>query len=252
MRRLGLVLAACMIAAMICGCGNAGVASEATSSGSEADTVAAIDAGSEAAEAADTARESGKPAYAPGESDVSTLEELKTAAADMANTKLHIAADIRVPEKYTLERAGDLEIVIDEGVAISVSGEFEIVNCILSNNGNITVSGIFVYGLTNFNNNGALTVENGGSVTCGQSNASSSGSVTVKKGAEFFIERGTVFGNAGELINDGYTCVQDGGQLNDQGGSVVNNGTMDINSYYNGDITAITGTGTLNDNREQG
>lgn len=252
MRRLGLVLAACMIAAMICGCGNARVASEASSSGSEADTAAAIDSGSEASETADTARESGKPTYAPGESAVSTLEELKTAATDAANTKLHIAADISIPEQYSLERAGDLEVVIDEGVTLSVNGEFEIVNCILSNNGSMAVSGVFVYGLTNFNNNGALTVEDGGSVTCGQSNASSSGSVTVREGAEFYIERGTIFDNAGEVINEGHFCVRDGGQLNDQGGSVVNNGTMDINSYYNGDITAITGTGTLNDNREQG
>ncbi len=85
---------------------------------------------------------------------------------------------------------------------------------------------------------------------CGQSDALNSGSVTVKEGAEFFIEHGTMFGNTGTMANEGYICVQDGGQLNDQGGLIANDGTLDINSYYNGDIAAITGTGTLNDNRE--
>lgn len=61
---------------------------------------------------------------------------------------------------------------------------------------------------------------------------------------------GTIFGNVDVLTAEGYLCVQDGGQLNDEGGAIVNNGTIDLISYYNGDISAIAGAGTLNDNRE--
>jgi hypothetical protein len=33
-------------------------------------------------------------------------------------------------------------------------------------------------------------------------------------------------------------------------GSIINNGTIDLYSYCEGDITRMTGTGTLNDHRQ--
>jgi hypothetical protein len=242
MRKLGLILLACLTAATLCACGNiAGNEETAPAAGAEsALTVSNI-----------TSSESAEPTFASGEVAVSTLEELKTAAADTANTKLHIAGDIDISEEYTLERADDLEVVVDEGVTLTVSGAFTIVSCTLTNNGDMFISGSFVYGISNLINNGSMTIGRG-KVTSGQSNAVNNGEVAVEMDGQLFIERGTIFDNAGSLINQSYICVQDGGQLNDKGGTVVNNGTMDINSYYNGDITKITGTGTLNDNREQG
>ncbi len=182
---------------------------------------------------------------------VTTYEELKSAAKDASITKIDIIADIDITEDYTMERSGDLEICVSEGMTLTVSGSFEMVDCTLKNNGFMTVSGSFIYGISDFVNSNVLSVAGGGSVSCGQSNAVNYGFVTVEQGAEFFIERGTIFDNSGTISNYGLINVRDGGQLNDQGGTIENNGTIDLSSYYNGDITLITGTGTLNDNRGQ-
>ncbi len=181
---------------------------------------------------------------------VTSFEELKNAVKDTSTTEITIAADIEITEDYTLERSDDLDIHIDEGVSLTISGAFELVSCTLTNDGLITINGSFVYGISDFINNSVLNVQSGGTVSSGQSNAVNNGFVTIEQGGTLLIERGTVLDNAGELTNEGNISIQDGGQLNDQGGTVVNNGTIDLNSYYNGDITLITGTGTLNDNRE--
>ena len=181
---------------------------------------------------------------------VTTFDDLKTAAQDKTVTIIDITADIEISEDYTLERSGDLDICVGEGVTLTVSGSFEMVDCTLTNNGFMTVSGSFIYGISDFVNSNVLSVASGGSVSCGQSNAVNYGVVTVEQGAEFYIERGTIFDNAGSISNDGLINVRDGGQLNDQSGTVQNDGTIDLSSYYNGDITLITGTGTLNDTRE--
>lgn len=180
---------------------------------------------------------------------VTSYEELKSAASDTAATKIEIAADIEISDDYTLERADDIEIHIAEGMSLIVSGSFEMVNCTLTNDGFMEVAGSFVYGISGLINNNVLSVLDGGTVSSGQSDAKNFGDLSIEQGGEFYIERGTIFENAGTLTNEGYICVRDGGQLNDKGGSVVNNGTIDINSYYNGDIALITGTGILNDNR---
>ena len=181
---------------------------------------------------------------------VTTFEELRSAAEDASVTRIDLTADFDIAEDYTLERSGDLEICVGEGITLTISGAFEMVDCTLTNNGFVTVSGSFVYGISDLINSNVFSVASGGSVSCGQSNAVNYGVVTVEKDSEFFIERGTIFDNAGTLSNDGLINVRDGGQLNDQGGAVENNGTIELSSYYNGDITLITGTGTLNDNRE--
>lgn len=182
------------------------------------------------------------------EVSVTSFEELKSAAQDAS--KIDIAADIDIAEEYTLERSDDLEIHVGEGVSLNVSGSFELVGCTLTNDGFMTVTGSFVYGICGLINNNVLCIQDGGTVSSGQSNAVNDGDVTVEQGGELFIERGTIFDNAGMLTNEGLISVRDGGQLNDQGGVIMNNGTIDLNSYFNGDITLITGTGTLNDNRE--
>jgi hypothetical protein len=181
---------------------------------------------------------------------VTSFEELKNAAMDTSTTKITIAADIEIAEDYTLERSDVLDIRVDEGISIIISGSFELVGCTLTDDGVITINGSFVYGISDFINNGVLDVQSGGTVSSGQSNAVNNGFVTIEQGGEFLVERGTIFDNAGELTNEGYISIQDGGQFNDQGGTVVNNGTIDLGSYYNGDITLIRGTGTLNDTRE--
>ncbi len=230
--------------------------------GSQEETVALSFKGmtvSDAGESEEQGTEAAAPVDTPtnalaeasgNEVPVTSLEEFKACAEDPATTAILVAADMDITEAYTLERSGDLEIHVGEGVMLTISGSFEMVDCTLMNDGFITISGEFVYGISTLVNNNAFTVADGGMVTSGQSSASNNGFVTVDAGGQLFIERGTVFGNAGELNNEGYLCVRDGGQLNDEGGSIANNGTMDVISYYNGDITAITGTGTLNDQRE--
>lgn len=184
-----------------------------------------------------------------GEVITATLEEFKAAVQDTNITKIRIDSILEITEEVGFERNDDLEIHITENGTLAINEFFNPVGCLITNDGDIQVNSEFARGIANVTNNGTLTVNAGGNVNAGMSNTENYGVITVAKDGELSIDRGSVFNNFGQLINEGSIIVADGGQLNDQGGSIVNNGTLDLSSYFNGDIEKITGSGTLIDNR---
>ncbi len=185
----------------------------------------------------------------PGEVTVSTFAELQAAVQDKKATVISIGSDIDITSEFMFERDDDLEIRIEKGKTLTVSKEFVPVACSITNDGAITVGGVFNRGICNLINNGTVTVNNGGTVSAGMSTTDNHGFFVIDAGGELFIEKGTQFNNFGTLTNNGHVSIRDGGSVFDKGGSIANNGTIDLYSYFEGDITRITGTGTLNDHR---
>lgn len=185
----------------------------------------------------------------PGEVAVSTFAELQTAVQGKKNAVIIIGSDITVTNDLVFERNDDLEIRIEKGKTLAITKDFVPVACSITNDGTIIVSGVFDRGICNFINNGTVTVENGGTVSAGMSSTDNHGTVAVEAGGELLIERGSQFNNFGTLTNNGHISIKDGGSVFDKGGSIINNGTIDLYSYFEGDLTRIVGTGTLNDHR---
>ena len=181
---------------------------------------------------------------------VSSFDAFKAAMENKAITVINIDSDIDITEKYFYERDTDLMINIGKGKTVTVSGEFIPVGCSITNEGDIIVKGTFDRGLCSLINNGTVTVVNGGTACSGVSSTDNNGFFTVDVGGNLLIERGTTFKNLGTLTNNGYISIKDGGSLDNKEGSIINNGTIDLYTYFEGDIKDITGTGTLNDNRE--
>ncbi|MEA4849214.1 MAG: S-layer homology domain-containing protein [Clostridiaceae bacterium] len=191
----------------------------------------------------------GQPAE-EGAAVVSNFGEFQAAVENKEITEVNINNDIDITAEYFFERDTDLIINIEKGKTITVSGEFTPVGCTITNDGAIIVSGTFDRGLCTLINNGTVTVRNGGTAASGVSSTDNNGSFTVDAGANLLIERGSKFNNLGTLTNNGYISIKDGGNLDNEKGSLINNGTIDLYTYFNGDIKDITGTGTLKDYRE--
>lgn len=181
---------------------------------------------------------------------VSTITELQAAMANTEITIIHIGADMDISSELTIERDDDLSVYIEKDTTLTVSDSFTLVGCAIQNDGTMLINGTFNRGISNLTNNGTLAVKSGGKISSGMSNTENHGTFTVDDNGELFIEKGSIFNNFGALANNGYVSINDGGQLNDEGGTIVNDGTIDLVSFFNGDITLITGTGILNDNRE--
>lgn len=193
------------------------------------------------------------PAAAPlakGEKYASSYAELKVFTADSDVSGIHICMDTDIALDLNFERSDDLTIYIDEGATLKISASFIPVGCIIVNNGAIEITGTYNSGLVTFVNTGSVTVKEGGIFGPGQSDINNDADFVIENGGQLLIERGTVFNNAGSLTNNGYISINDGGAINDTGGSITNAGTIDLCSYFNGDITKITGSGKLNDNRK--
>lgn len=185
-----------------------------------------------------------------GEAIVSSFDAFKSAMENKRVTVININSDIDIAENYFYERDTDLMINIGKGKTITISGEFIPVGCTITNEGNIIVNGTFDRGLCTLINNGTVTVKKSGTATSGVSSTDNNGSFTVESGANLLIERGSKFKNLAKLSNNGYILIKDGGSLDNEKGSLINNGTIDLYTYFEGDIKGITGTGTLNDYRE--
>lgn len=192
----------------------------------------------------------GLPPLQQHECAVFTFAELQAAAANSEITAISIAADIDVTDEFICEREDDLSINVAAGSTLTISAQFVPVGCSITNDGAIVVSGNFSRGISDLINNGSLTVKDGGQVDSGMSNTENCGTFAVETGGILLIDRGSAFANAGNLINDGYICISDGGSLNNQQGEITNNGTIDLYTYFDGNIADITGTGTLNDKRD--
>ena len=181
---------------------------------------------------------------------VSTFAELQTAVENQDIAEIYVNSAIDTTSELSFERNDDLTIHIEHEGTLTISELFEAVGCSIINDGTISISKTFNRGITNLINNGTITVKSGGKVSSGMSNTENHGNFSVDAGGELFIERGSIFNNFDNLTNNGSISINDGGQLNDEGGTIINNGIIDLYSFFNGDIANITGTGTLNDNRE--
>lgn len=184
-----------------------------------------------------------------GEIMVSTFAEFQGVVKDAKITVIYIGSDLEITSEFSFERNDDLAIYIKEGTTFTVNNEFLAIGCSITNDGAMIINGSFERGICNFTNNGSVKVGNGGTVSSGMSGADNNGEFIIDNGGQLLIERGSEFKNLGELVNNGYISVNDGGSLFNETGSLQNNGIIDLNSYFNGDIENITGTGTLNDNR---
>lgn len=201
-------------------------------------------------EAKQIADKDGGQSSGDGKAVVSSFDAFKAAMENKAITVINIDSDIDITDKYFYERDTDLMINIEKGKTITVSGEFIPVGCSITNEGDIIVKGTFDRGLCSLINNGTVTVKNGGTACSGVSSTDNNGAFNVDIGGNLLIERGTKFKNLGTLTNNGYTSIKDGGSLDNKDGSIINNGTIDLYTYFEGEIKDITGTGKLNDNRE--
>lgn len=183
---------------------------------------------------------------------VATLAEFQAAVKDENVTVTQIGSDIDISGELFINREDGPEtlIYIKAGVTLTVSGEFTTVGCYVTNDGAMVISGAFDRGLCSLTNNGTVTVKNAGTFTSGMSNTYNRGTITVDNGGNLPIERGTQFHNYGSILNNGHITVDNGGCLFSDTGKIVNNGTIDLNSYFEGTVADITGTGTVNDNRK--
>ena len=191
-----------------------------------------------------------KQSLGDGEVIVATFDELKQAVENKKITVININSDIDIKSELNFERDTDLMINIPKVNTLTVSEVFIPVGCSITNDGAIIINGTFDRGLCSIINNGSITVKTNGTASSGVSNTDNYGTFTVNAGGKLLIERGSAFNNLGTLTNNGYISIKDGGSLSNESGSIINNGTIDLYTYFNGDITKITGTGTLNDNRD--
>ncbi|MGE4483688.1 MAG: hypothetical protein AB7C97_01100 [Oscillospiraceae bacterium] len=183
---------------------------------------------------------------------VSTFAELQAAVADGDVTVIQIGSDMDISGELFIDREDGPEtlIYIKAGVTLTVGGEFSTVGCFVTNDGKIVVNGTFSRGLGGLRNNGSVTVKSGGTLESGMSDTYNRGTITVDNGGSLPIDRGTQFHNYGSIVNNGYISVDNGGSLFNDTGKIENNGTIDLSSYFSGNIAAIAGTGTVNDNRQ--
>lgn len=185
-----------------------------------------------------------------GGASVSTFAQLQAAVENKGTAVVTVNSDISIASTLTFERNNDLMIYIKEGVTLTVSDEFIPVFCSMINDGAIIINGTFDRGACNFINNGSVTVKSGGIASSGMCNTYNYGAFNVDVGGNLLIERGTQFHNFGTVTNNGYISIKDGGSVFNETGSIINNGTIDLDSYFSGDIADITGTGTIKDNRK--
>ena len=192
-----------------------------------------------------------EPVLEEGEIIVHSISEFQNALENKEVKIIRIDSEIELDQEISFEREDDLEIhIVEEGVLV-INENFTPVGCIIQNDGQILVYSSFERGISSLNNQGSLVVKSGGTVSSGMSNTENYGSFILESGAELSIDRGSIFNNLGELKNGGHISVDNGGQLNAEGGTISNDGTLDIYSFYNGEISEIGGNGTINDFREE-
>ncbi|MEA4816391.1 MAG: hypothetical protein VB120_05995 [Lachnospiraceae bacterium] len=182
---------------------------------------------------------------------VSDFAGFETAVNNENVKVIQIASDIDIPGELFVDRENGPEtlIYVKEGVTLTIGGEFTTVGCFVTNDGTISISGTFDRGISNFTNNGTVTVKNGGTFASGMSDTYNYGTISTDNGGNLSIDRGTQFHNYGNIKNNGYTYIDNGGSLFNGTGKIANDGTMDIVSYFSGDTAGITGSGTVNDKR---
>ncbi len=188
---------------------------------------------------------------------VSTVAELKTALENGNTTLININSDLEITSPIDIVRDGadgntvNMVLNIEEGATLTVNENFTIVGGYnVVNDGTIIINGTFFRALGSFTNNGVIIVKDGGESSSAMTSIYNYGTFTLDSNSTMPIDRGSQFFNLGTITNNGYINVKDGGSLNNMKGTIVNNDVIDLSSFFEGDINKITGTGTVNDNRE--
>lgn len=183
---------------------------------------------------------------------VSTFAGLQTAVNDKNIAVIQISSDMDISGEFFVDRESGPEtlIYIKEGVTLTIGGKFTTVGCFVTNAGTVAITGTFDRGLSSLANKGTITVKSGGTFCSGMTDTYNYGTVAVDAGGNLLVERGTQFYNYGGITNNGYVSVDNGGSLQNDTGKIINNGTIDLASYFLGNIEDITGTGAVNDNRQ--
>lgn len=187
-----------------------------------------------------------------GGTSVTSISDLQTACENKDITAIQIASDMELTGDLFIDRESGPSalIYIKEGVTLTVTGELTLVGCYIVNDGTMTVSGIISRGLGGVTNNGAVTVKTGGEFSSGMSDTYNRGTIVIENGGKLPIDRGTQFYNYGTLTNGGDITVDNGGSLFNTFGKIQNEGTINLISYFQGNVTDILGTGTVNDSRQ--
>ncbi len=183
---------------------------------------------------------------------VYSLSELQEAAGSKNINVIQIGSDIDITSEFFADRENgpDAIIYIKEGATLTINGEFVSLGYFIINDGAMIIKGTFDRGLKSLANNGTITVKSGGTFASGMTDTYNYGDVVVEKEGNLLIERGTQFDNYRSIENNGYIYVDNGGSLHNDTGKIVNNGIMDLISYYYGNLQDITGNGTINDKRQ--
>ncbi|NLE24564.1 MAG: hypothetical protein GX625_04355, partial [Clostridiaceae bacterium] len=188
---------------------------------------------------------------------VSTVAELKTALENGNTTLININSDLEITSPIDIVRDGadgntvNMVLNIEEGATLTINQDFSIVGGYnVVNDGTIIINDTFFRALGSFTNNGVIIVKDGGESSSAMTSIYNYGTFTLDSNSTMPIDRGSQFFNLGTITNNGYINVNDGGSLNNTKGTIVNNGVIDLFSFFEGDINNITGTGTVNDNRE--
>lgn len=183
---------------------------------------------------------------------VTTEDEFREVLTDTKVSNIYMNTDITLKKELVYEREdAPVYLHISKGSTLTVDQYFLAVGGSIVNDGVIIVNGSFERGICELINNGSVIIKDEGTVESGMCTLNNHGNVTVETGGQLFIERGSSFNNIGELINEGYILINNGGNLFDDGGTIINSGIIDLYSYFSGDISLITGSGSLNDNREE-
>jgi adhesin HecA-like repeat protein len=135
---------------------------------------------------------------------------------------------VRIPDGVELGGVGN---VINNYGTMIITGSYESGMTTVNNYGTILVYGTYVGGMGETHNYGKFVVEPGGLLT-------------LERGQQMYLE-------SGSLTNDGAVYIGVGGNVQWKGGTLTNNGTVNVasNELYrtvNIDYAAYNGAGDLN------
>lgn len=180
---------------------------------------------------------------------IQKLDDFLKAALMPSLKEVRIIGNLNLTETYHIERENGFILRIDKDAVLNIDSLVNPVGCIFINDGTINISGTFDYGLETFTNNGIVNIKSGGTMSSGMVDSYNKGTINIEKGASLLIERGTQFYNSARINNSGLISVKNGGKFDNSRGVVENSGTITIESFFEGDIGAMKGTGTVNDYR---
>jgi hypothetical protein len=185
--------------------------------------------------------------------NVANYEELTAALATLPPsvktlTVLGGTPDSSEEERQSIEAV--IEIPAGDTVTIPDGVELGGVGNVINNYGTMIITGSYESGMTTVNNYGTILVY--GTYVGGMGETHNYGKFVVEPGGLLTLERGQqMYLESGSLTNDGAVYIGVGGNVQWKGGTLTNNGTVNVasNELYrtvNIDYAAYNGAGDLN------